>query len=336
MVLTLKKSNILTRILALCLIFTLLLTGCSLSNDDSSVVEPAESTTSVAESLFNPAVIPDYNGQPWVYVNDNQPFFTEDEITSESFENYSELDELGRCGVAFACLSPATQPAENEDRGNISRVQPSGWQFNGNNNNVKYDCVEGGFLYNRCHLIMWALSAENDNHFNLITGTRYLNIDGMLPWETRANEYVDRTGKPLMYRVTPVYTGDNLVADGVLMEAYSVEDKGMGLSFCVYAYNVQPGVEINYATGESWFSGVFFDIASSSVIYDTGSTDADETVDENANVNTYILNTNSKKVHTEDCKFVDDIQDENREEFTGTLQEMLDKGYTGCGSCKPE
>lgn len=324
------------------MIIMLLLSGCGLTPEpipmdipSAPVVStPSEVVTPVnpeIPSAFNPATIPEYNGEPWVYVNNNIPFFTEDEITDKSFENYSELDELGRCGVAFACLSTDTQP-NGEERGNISRVRPSGWKYNGQNNNVKYDCVEGSYIYNRCHLIMWALSAENDNALNLITGTRYLNIDGMLPWETEADEYVDETGNHLMYRVTPIYTGDNLVADGVLMEGYSVEDEGSGLSFCVYAYNVQPGVELNYATGESHYSGVFFDIDAKSVIYD--STAATTPLEEN--VGTYVLNTNSKKIHTEDCEFGKSTSEKNKSEFMGTIQELIDNGYSRCSSCKPE
>lgn len=219
---------------------------------DSS--EPDDGSYTSNSVSFGIDDIPEYSGDPWIYINANVPFFTNDEITTNSFEDYSPLDDLGRCGTAFACLSTDTQPKAGEERGSISGVYPSGWKTNGKSNNHKYEFVDGSYIYNRCHLIMWALSAENANNRNLITGTRYLNIEGMLPWETQCDEYVDQTDNHLMYRVTPIFDGDNLVADGVLMEAYSVEDNGDGVQFCIYAYNVQPGVEIDYATGENWLA----------------------------------------------------------------------------------
>lgn len=189
-----------------------------------------------------------YNGSAYIEVNDNKPYFTADEITTAEFETYSDLDSLGRCGVAFANISEYTMP--DEERGDISKVKPSGW------NNVKYDSslVPGGYVYNRCHLIGYQLAGENDNDKNLITGTRYLNIDGMLDHENEIADYVRETGNHVMYRVTPVYEGDNLVADGVLMEAYSVEDNGAGVQFNIYAYNIQPGIEIDYSDGSNWQS----------------------------------------------------------------------------------
>ncbi len=176
--------------------------------------------------------------------NGNVPYFTEDEITDKSFEEYSELDELGRCGVAVACLSKDTMPEEGEKRGEIGQIRPSGWHT------VKYpEVISDRYLYNRCHLIGWQLGAENANKLNLITGTRYLNVTGMLPYENMVADYIRKTGNHVMYRVTPDYEGNNLVASGLLIEAKSVEDDGC--VFCVYCYNVQPGVEIDYATGES-------------------------------------------------------------------------------------
>lgn len=187
-----------------------------------------------------------YNGKAYIEINDNKPYFTVDDITTCEFETYSELDSLGRCGVAFANISDYTMP--DEERGDISKVKPSGWH------NVKYDSdiVPGGYVYNRCHLIGYQLAGENDNDKNLITGTRYLNIDGMLEHENEIAAYVKETGNHVLYRVTPIYDGDNLVADGVLMEAYSVEDYGKGIQFNIYAYNVQPGIEINYSDGTNW------------------------------------------------------------------------------------
>lgn len=188
--------------------------------------------------------IPPYDGEAYIEVNGNIPFFTEEELLIESYEAYSGLDILGRCGEAVGCLSQELMPTE--ERGEIGMVKPSGWQ------SVKYpEEIEDVYLYNRCHLIAWCLSGENANEENLITGTRYMNVEGMLPFENLVANYIDRTNHHVMYRVTPIFRGTNLVADGVLMEAYSVEDEGKGICFCVYCYNVQPGIEIDYQTGKS-------------------------------------------------------------------------------------
>ena len=187
--------------------------------------------------------IPEFSDVAYVAVNGNVPFFMPEEITDESYEYYSELDELGRCGVTMACIGVDIMPTE--DRGEIGSVKPTGWQ------SVKYDCVDGKYLYNRCHLIGFQLAGENANKKNLITGTRYLNIEGMLPFENLVADYVKETENHVLFRVTPVFEGDNLVATGVLMEGYSVEDEGEGICFCVFAYNAQPGIVIDYATGDS-------------------------------------------------------------------------------------
>ena len=187
--------------------------------------------------------IPEFTDAAYVAVNGNVPFFLPEEYTTESYEYYSDLDELGRCGVTMACIGVDIMPTE--DRGDIGSVKPTGWH------SVKYDIVEGKYLYNRCHLIGFQLAGENANKKNLITGTRYLNIEGMLPFENLVADYVQETENHVLYRVTPLFDGDNLVAHGVLMEGYSVEDEGEGVCFCVYAYNAQPGITIDYATGES-------------------------------------------------------------------------------------
>lgn len=190
----------------------------------------------------------EYNGSPFVEVNGNVPYFTPEEYIAGSFEIYSELDSLGRCGVAYANIGKDLMPLE--ERGEIGMVKPSGWHT------VKYpDIIEDLFLYNRCHLIGYQLSGENANVQNLITGTRYLNVEGMLPFENEVARYVRDTGNHVLYRVTPVFEGTNLVAEGVLMEAHSVEDEGTGVEFCVFVYNVQPGIEIDYKTGRSWIAG---------------------------------------------------------------------------------
>lgn len=188
--------------------------------------------------------LPAYAGEPYVVLEENQPSFPDRDKTSNAFERYSQLDYFGRCGPAYANVGQETMPTE--ERGSIGQVKPSGWQT------VKYDFVDGKYLYNRCHLIGWQLTAENANELNLITGTRYLNVQGMLPYENQVADYVRETGNHVLYRVTPLYGDGDLVAHGVEMEALSVEDNGKGVRFHVYAYNVQPGVVIDYATGESW------------------------------------------------------------------------------------
>ena len=208
--------------------------------------------TNTVPDYVDLASIPEYSDKAYVTVNSGKPYFTEADYTTTAYEKYSELDSLGRCGVVMACLGKETMPAEGEERESISNVTPSGWE--GNNNRYDSDLVSGGWIYNRCHLIGWQLSAENDNERNLITGTRYFNAGnseerGMLAFENMVADYIKETGNHVLYRVTPVYKGNDLVARGILMEAYSVEDEGEGVCFNVYFYNVQPGIEIDYATG---------------------------------------------------------------------------------------
>lgn len=192
--------------------------------------------------------IPQYKGEPYVNINNGIPHFEESQMITDEFECYSQLDSLGRCGVAYANISVELMPTE--DRGEIGFVKPSGWHT------VKYnDLIDGNYLYNRCHLIAYCLAGENANELNLITGTRYLNVVGMLPFEIKVAEYVEQTSNHVLYRVTPVFEGDNLIASGVQIEAWSVEDNGKGICFNVYCYNVQPGIEIDYKTGDSWRKG---------------------------------------------------------------------------------
>lgn len=197
---------------------------------------------------FNLENIPGYSGKAYTEVNGNVPFFTDSELTATSYESYSELDHMGRCGACIASVGQDIMPTEK--RGTISSVKPTGWHT------IRYDgVVDGGSLYNRSHLIGYQLTAENANEKNLITGTRYMNVDGMLPFENMVADYVKETDNHVLYRVTPVFEEDNLLAGGVLMEAESVEDKGEGILFCVYCYNVQPGVAINYKDGRSKLDG---------------------------------------------------------------------------------
>ena len=206
--------------------------------DNSNQEKPNEAPTSV--DLSN---IPVYSGKPYVAVNGNTPFFTSADHSTSAFEKYSSLDSLGRCGVAFANICIDIMPTE--ERGNIGSVKPSGWHT------VKYEIVDGKYLYNRCHLIGFQLAGENANEHNLITGTRYMNVEGMLPFENMVDAYVEETENHVLYRVTPIYDGNNLLASGVLMEGWSVEDNGDGICFNVFCYNVQPGIKINYSTGDS-------------------------------------------------------------------------------------
>lgn len=196
---------------------------------------------------FNIENIPQYTQTPYVTINNNIPSFTEEDHKLGTFEKYSLLDNLGRCGVAYANICKEIMPVEGEKRETIGMIKPSGWQT------IKYPgVVEGNYLYNRCHLIGYQLAGENANEKNLITGTRYMNVEGMLPFENKVADYIEGNPKNhVLYRVTPVFQGNNLVASGVQIEAYSIEDNGKGICFNVYVYNVQPGIKIDYATGKS-------------------------------------------------------------------------------------
>ena len=207
--------------------------------------DTVHTSSNYSTTSFDLSSIPDYANESYVVLNNNKPDFEEDDLSAQSFEKYSELDTLGRCGTAFACLSIDTMPSADDERESISSIEPSGWI------NKKYESIDGGYLYNRCHLIGYQLSNENANEKNLITGTRYMNTEGMLPFENQVADYIKETNNHVLYRVTPIYEGDNLVASGVQMEAKSVEDNGEGICFNIYCYNVQPGIEIDYSTGES-------------------------------------------------------------------------------------
>lgn len=266
-------------------------------------------TGSPEQSSFDLSQVPSYSGEPYVVVNNNIPFFKDSDLTTEAFEKYSDLDSLGRCGAAYANVCQEIMPTEK--RGAIGMVKPTGWQT------VKYDWVDGKYLYNRCHLIGYQLSGENANEKNLITGTRYLNVNGMLPFENLVADYVHETVHHVLYRVTPVFENSNLVASGVLMEAQSVEDDDV--LFCVYCYNVQPKVTIDYATGESHASE------------DTNIQETSQSTGEQ----TYIVNENTKKFHLPSCSSVKDMNSGNKREFTGDRQELLDEGYSACKTCHP-
>ena len=303
---------------------------------------PSTENATTIEETFDFAAVPAYDGKAYVAVNDNIPFFTEEELSSASYETYGELDPLGRCTVCVASVGQNLMPAE--ERGNIGAVKPTGWHT------VKYDFVDGKYLYNRCHLIGYQLTGENANEKNLITGTRYLNIEGMLPFENMVADYVKETDQHVMYRVTPVFEGDNLLAAGVLMEGKSVEDNGEGVLFCVFAYNVQPGVSIDYATGESSADGTIVNdtsaqeeikqSTSTSVQQEETQQPADTSVtqqetSQSEEMQTYVLNTNTHKFHKSGCYSVEKIKPENYAEFTGTREEAIAYGYDPCKNCNP-
>ncbi len=266
--------------------------------------------------------IPEFSNSPYVEINNNRPYFTDGDYSTESFEKYSRLDSLGRCGAAFACIGTDLMPTEK--RGYIGNVKPTGWQIS------KYDFVDGKYLYNRCHLIGYQLTAENANERNLITGTRYMNIEGMLPFENLVADYIKETDNHVLYRVTPVFDGDNLLAKGVLMEGKSVEDKGQGISFNVFCYNSQPKVSINYADGSN-------SLEDNPIVEKNTENITESTLQSNNSGQKkdcrYILNTNSRKIHLESCPYAKSISKENKKLYTGKVQELLDDGYVYCKFC---
>lgn len=373
-----KKRRKITLCMTIIIIFV-----CSLAATTVSAVQKTKIT------LDN---IPAYTDSPYVEINDNKPQFTKSQFTKSCFEKYSDLDELGRCGVAFANVGTETMPTEERD--SIGMIKPSGWHT------VKYDCVDGKYLYNRCHLIGYQLTAENANEKNLITGTRYLNVEGMLPFENKVADYIEETDNHVLYRVTPVFEGKNLVASGVQIEAYSVEDKGKGICFNVYCYNVQPGVIIDYSDGNSRLADdkkavsislnytkyslnineskiltatISPDTAETEIIW-TSSDDKIATVNKNGKVTansagtvsitaetsnglkaqciitvresktapsvsqscTFVVNTNTKKIHKPSCSSVKDIKDKNRMDTNLSYEELITAGYSPCKKCHPE
>lgn len=299
--------------------------------------------------------IPAYDGRAYVAVNNNEPFFTDSDMTTTAFENYSDLDSLGRCGVAYANICKDIMPTE--ERGKIGMIKPSGWHT------VKYDVIKDRYLYNRCHLIGYQLAGENANPKNLITGTRYLNVEGMLPFENLVADYVNNTGNHVLYRVTPMFSGSNLVANGVLIEAKSVEDNGGGILFNVYCYNVQPGVGINYENGDSWLDGTAPQEQSAQTgaaqnggsqssdgsqagasAGDTGSSGsitgsaasgsdtspAENSVSDSSNSKTMVhITATGKKYHRAGCRTL------KKSDTEVTLDEAKSMGLSPCGICNP-
>ena len=300
-------------LIALLLVLSTLFASCNflqIVNNQETTPQSTEQTTpdqTAQTEPFDYSKVPAYSKDIYVTVNNNVPYFTQEEHIADSFENYSNLDTLGRCGVAYACLGKDLMPTDK--RGDISSVFPSGWV------QASYDGIVD-YLYNRSHLIGWQLAGENANEKNLITGTRSFNQLGMKPFEDMIADYIKETNNHVLFRVTPVFVDNELVARGVLMEAWSVEDIGDGICFCVFVYNVEPGIEIHYETGKSHLEG------------QEDQTPSGEPVD-------YIVNTSSKKFHLPDCSSAAKISDKNRAEMTATREEMIANGYSPCGICKP-
>ena len=318
-------------IISILLTLCVLLSGCAGASTSQPNKHPgqtnsgysSESTDSSLDNNYLPSStentpislssIPAYSGSPYVTLNGGTPAFSKAELKTQSYEYYSNLDKLERCGVVHACIGRDIMPTE--ERGSIGMVKPAGWHT------VKYDCVDGKYLYNRCHLIGFQLTGENANTKNLITGTRYMNINGMLPFENMVADYVKETGNHVMYRVTPIYKGNNLLANGLQMEGYSVEDDGEGICFNVFVYNVQPQITIDYATGESYYSG-------------NNNIDVPDK-DTNTNSATYILNKNTKKIHLPSCYSVDQMKESNKKYYTGDIDDLINQGYSPCKNCNP-
>ncbi len=295
-----QMNRLLKGLLPLLIIAVVYIVAYQLPDNESQ--SPTYSETSVADL----AAVPEFSGEAYCTIHGNQPAFIQEQFTTEAYEYFSELDSLGRCGVTMACIGQELMPTE--ERESISHVYPSGWV------NVPYSFVDGEYLYNRCHLIGFQLTGENDNKQNLITGTRYLNVEGMLPFENMVADYVKETGNHVLYRVTPIFEGDELVARGVQMEAWSVEDSGDGICFNVYCYNVQPGVKIDYLTGESTL---------------------DEEAFTEGEMGDYVLNTNSKKFHIPSCSGAVDMSEKNRQDFSGSRDLLIAQGFEPCSQCNP-
>ena len=338
-----------TSILAIILSMLLVLSGCGTANIQSSNEQPIQEsstqniqtdyentenkqsvpvketpTPKVTPQKFDISSVPKYSGNPYVAINNNVPFFTEADLTTEPFEIFSNLDNLGRCGVAYANVCTELMPTE--DRGSIGMVKPSGWH------SVRYENVDGLYLYNRCHLLGFQLTGENAYERNLITGTRYMNINGMLPFENMVADYVKETNNHVLLRVTPIFGGNNLLASGVLMEALSMEDNGDGICFNVFCYNVQPGIIIDYSDGSN-------KAADGSAPYGSSAAVANKQNNTTQNVTTttdasYIGNKNTKKFHHSYCISVKQMKDTNKVHLN-SREQAINLGYDPCGNCSP-
>lgn len=346
-----QTPTIVLLLIVLSLLFAAL-SGCTTATinptNDSQGVAPTSSVTVTIDPVVTPerfsiesflANPPQYTGEPVVIINNNIPLFTEEDFKTINTVIYSDLDDLGRCGSAIALIGPETVPSE--PRGQIGDIKPSGWHT------VRYDDrIEDRYLYNRCHLIGYQLAGENAEPRNLITGTRYLNISSMLPFENAIWGFVTGTGNHVLYRVTPVFEGDNLVASGVVLEACSVEDSGDGIQFFVYLFNIQPGVIIDYRTGDSYADSEYdvpTDESDALLLLipdqDLESDVPDRSIEPEHDTDdaeiTYVLNTNSMRFHDPSCPSIADIKQKNLSYSTDTRDVLIELGYTPCGRCNP-
>lgn len=294
--------------------------GHDTTSTDSNSSDAAGTTTTSSDGStnYNTATgqissgevdgIPAYSSSPYIEINNNVPAFSQDDVNRGSFEDYSQLDALGRCGAAFALIEKDKMPGDTP-RGDIDDVKPTGYSY------ATYDFIEGGVLYNRCHLIGYQLTGQNDNPLNLITGTRYFNTAGMEYWEDKVASYVRRWGKPVLYRVTPIYSGDNLVASGVQIEAMSAEDNGDALSFNVYCYNVQPRIGIDYATGNNWL--------------------AVDDANPNEQASDFVVNSKTRYFHVPGCSYITSVEPESSADYHGKRTDLTLQGFEPCKTCNP-
>ena len=307
----------------------------AIETDDCSVDEAKEkvqTTESIVSTIASTKkkttfTIPKYAGKPYAIINKNVPSFKKTELKKTSYETYAKLDKLGRCGVARANIGRDIMPKEK--RGAIGSVKPTGWHT------VKYDIVDGKYLYNRCHLIGYQLTGENANKRNLITGTRYMNVDGMLPFEDMVADFVKETGKHVLYQVKPIFEENNLLVTGVHMEAKSVEDNGKGISFNVFIFNVQPGIKINYANGDSCLQNGKTNNSKGNKATKAPTKKPVKKDKTSSKKNTYILNTNTKKFHKPSCSSTKTISAANKKKYVGYRKDLINKGYSPCKRCNP-
>jgi len=290
------------------------------STESSSSDQPEHPKAPELDYLKN-LEIPEYDGKAYILINDGIPFFDTSDIKPESYEIYYDLDELGRCTLADAVVGQDLMPTEK--RGDISSVKPTGWH----KSRYPKELVDGESLYNRCHLIAFGMCGETANKYNLVTGTRYFNTKGVNNFENMVIDYVRETNEHVRYRVTPVWTGDNLVCDGEIVEAWSVEDNGEAICFCIYAYNVQPGIVIDYATGDNWLDG------ESKPEEIVSSVDEELPLLDEDYEGTFILNIKKKKIHTENCPGANDISEKNKEIYTGSYNELIKRGFVPDKAC---
>ena len=326
----------------------------------TSTVSPSlTQTPSVAEPALDAQIItlseiPKFTGNAVVEINNNKPYFNEKNYTTSSYEYYSDLDSMGRCGICVSCVGKDLMPTGNKEE--IGSIKPTGW------NNVQYSSLDGDYLYNRCHLIGYQLTGENANEKNLITGTKYMNVQGMLPYEDKVADYVEHTDNHVLYRVTPVFDGENLLASGVQLEGYSVEDQGKAICFNVFCYNVQPGIILDYVTGESSeekqqepssvqaeASKPLEEVQQTEASKRSDDTSQNETQNQqgqsgNNNVQqqsqstttgSYVLNIHTMVFHYPSCSSVGKMKEKNKQSFTGSREELIFMGYKPCGNCHP-